>query len=98
MTTTVTPLLTAAQVAELLQCTVRTANESAAAGRLPAVKFGSGWVFPATALLDAVNDLAKQEARARAVPSKSKATKVYPSRPNLSILEHRASAASPQPG
>jgi len=76
MTTTVTPLLTAAQVAELLQCTVRTANESAAAGRLPAVKFGNGWVFPATALLDAVNDLAKQEARARAAPVPARAVKV----------------------
>jgi len=83
MTTTVTPLLTAAQVAELLQCTVRTANESAAAGRLPAVKFGSGWVFPATALLDAVNDLAKQEARARAVPVPAGAVKAKAVRPCL---------------
>lgn len=81
--TTITPLLSAAQVADLLQCSERTANEHASAGRLPAVKFGAGWVFPADALLEAINAMAKAQAQQRARPAKALAVQVKPARPDL---------------
>lgn len=83
------PLLDAAGVAELLHCSVRTVEDQARAGALPAVKFGEGWMFPADALLRAVNRIAEEEAARRSKPMAPAAVKRAPVRngpPNLSVL------------
>lgn len=64
------PVMDSAQVAALLKCSERTVEDHARSGRLPAVKFGDGWVFPAEALLRAVNRLAEAEAEKRQTPHK----------------------------
>lgn len=85
------PLMKSAAVATLLDCSVRTVEDHARAGRLPAVKFGDGWMFPSDALLRAINKMAEDEAAKRAQPASPAAVKraVEPkraSRPNLSLL------------
>lgn len=86
----ITPLMDAPAVAQLLKCSERTVEDHARSGRLPAVKFGDGWMFPAEALLRAVNRLAEDEAARRAKPAAPSAIKrvLDPKRgrPNLSIL------------
>lgn len=93
MTTTTTPaicpLLDAPGAAGLLQCSVRTVEDCARSGRLPAVKFGDGWLFPADALLRAVNRMAEDEAARRANPPAPQAIKRPTPRkgpPDLSLL------------
>lgn len=72
MTTIINPLLDAPAVSELLKCSRRTVEDHARSGRLPAVKFGDGWLFPAEALLRAINRMAETEAAQRAkTPSAS---------------------------
>jgi excisionase family DNA binding protein len=53
------------QAAALLRCSVDTVRARADAGDLPGVKFGRDWVFPCVALLEAVNELAREEASKR---------------------------------
>lgn len=53
------PVMTAQGVAELLKCSPRTIEDRARAGTLPGVKFGESWVFPAQALLEAINEQAR---------------------------------------
>ncbi len=92
---TIAPLLDSKAVAELLCCSVRTAEDHARAGSLPAVKFGDGWLFPSEALLRAVNRLAEQTAAERAAPAKPKAIKHQPVRkgpPNLVALLSQSGA------
>lgn len=73
---TIAPLLDSEQVASLLKCSTRTVEDYARSGRLPAAKFGDGWVFPAEALMRAVNRIAEEEAGKRLVPPKPPAVKV----------------------
>lgn len=56
---------TVAQAAELLECTPETVVERITAGQLPAVKFGRGWIIPAQALDQRLNELALQQAELR---------------------------------
>jgi excisionase family DNA binding protein len=90
MTSQITPLMDSTQVAGLLKCSERTVEDHARAGRLPAVKFGDGWMFPTEALLRAVNRMAEDEAARRAKPAQQTAIKfttpVKKGRPDLSIL------------
>lgn len=86
-----TPIMDSTQVADLLKCSVRTVEDNARAGRLPAVKFGDGWMFPTDALLRAVNRLAEEEAVKRQQPAAPKAVgtsmpKEKRTRPNLALL------------
>ena len=60
------PLLNAAQAADMLGCSPRTVEDYARAGKLPAVKFGDGWVFPVEAMLRAINRMAEDAAVQRA--------------------------------
>jgi excisionase family DNA binding protein len=73
------------QVADLLKCSTRTVEEHARAGTLPGVKFGDGWVFPADALLRAINRLAEAGAAQRSTPPKAKAVyrRARPALPEL---------------
>jgi excisionase family DNA binding protein len=76
------------QVAGLLKCSERTVEDHARAGRLPAVKFGDGWMFPTEALLRAVNRLAEEEAAKRSGPTRPAAIKQAKckTRPDLTLL------------
>jgi hypothetical protein len=49
----------------MLACSVRTVEDYARAGKLPAVKFGDGWVFPVEAMLRAINRMAEDSAAQR---------------------------------
>ena len=85
------PLMDSRQVADLLKCSERTVEDHARAGRLPAVKFGDGWMFPVESLLRAVNRMAEEEAAARLKPVAAKAIEVKAQsakrgRPNLALL------------
>lgn len=84
------PLMDSAEVAEHLKCSKRTVEDYARAGVLPAIKPGDGWMFPADALLRAVNRMAEEQAAKRAEPVQPKAVKVAPAtkpgRPSLSDL------------
>lgn len=51
-------LLTATQVATLLDCHVETIEAATREGRLPAVKFGKAWRYPNEALLKVLNEQA----------------------------------------
>ncbi|MEZ2297299.1 helix-turn-helix domain-containing protein [Variovorax sp. RCC_210] len=64
-------LLTAAQVAELLQCTVQTVEIAARDGRLPGVQYGRAWLFPEDALIEALRVQAL--ANLRAAPERAPA-------------------------
>ena len=91
MTSQITPLMDSTQVAGLLKCSERTVEDHARAGRLPAVKFGDGWMFPTDALLRAVNRMAEDEAAKRMAPAKAVAVKQAPQakrpmRPNLALM------------
>lgn len=85
----INPLLNSKDVADLLACSIRTVEDQARSGALPAVKFGEGWMFPADALLRAVNRIAEEEAARRSKPAVPAAVKRAPVRngpPNLSVL------------
>ncbi len=61
-------ILTAQQVAELLDCSLDTVNAEAAAARLPALRMGRSWVFPARALEDALNARAAEHVQRKVAP------------------------------
>jgi hypothetical protein len=61
-------ILSSAQVAELLHCSVQTVELRARKGDLPGLQFGNGWVFPVGALHQRLNELALEAARERAKP------------------------------
>lgn len=56
---TLPPVMVVEDVAALLKCSPRTVEDRARAGTLPGVKFGESWVFPAQALLEAINEQAR---------------------------------------
>ena len=70
-----TPILTAAQVAELLCCSPRTVEDYAREGRIPGAKFGDSWVFAADLVVDAVKRISLEQAAKRATPAKPVAIK-----------------------
>ena len=85
----IAPIMDSPAVAALLKCSERTVEDHARAGRLPAVKFGDGWMFPVDALLRAVNRMAEDEAAKRKAPARVQAVKqaAKPAgRPNLALL------------
>lgn len=70
----VTRLLTADQVAALLQCTAQTVEVAARERRLPAIQYGRAWLFPEDALaealfLEALANLKPGHAKPSPVPS-----------------------------
>jgi hypothetical protein len=60
----VAPVLTVDDVAAMLQCKGTTVREIAP--QLGGLKFGRDWVFPADALLEALNDRARDAMRPKA--------------------------------
>lgn len=69
-------VLDTAAAAALLRCAESTIEEHARSGNLPGLKFGEGgWVFPATAFFDRINELATDEAaKRRAITARRKGT------------------------
>jgi len=63
------PILRAEDVAQLLDCSTETINERTAAGDLPGIKFGRSWVYPAEALFERLNTLAREGRSKPAVAS-----------------------------
>jgi excisionase family DNA binding protein len=68
------PVLTVADVAAMFACTEETVRDQASAGVLPGVKFGRDWVFPLEALLESINELARDQAAQRRRPAPRGAT------------------------
>lgn len=62
-------IYTADQAARLLGCSVKTAEEMARHGELPGIKPGGGWVFPAGALAQRLDQLALEQAAKRRGPA-----------------------------
>jgi hypothetical protein len=60
----IAPVLTVDDVAAMLQCKDTTVREIAP--QLGGLKFGRDWVFPAEALLEALNDRARDAMRPKA--------------------------------
>lgn len=56
---------TVEQAAEILCCSPETVAERIDTGELPAVKFGRGWIIPAQALDQRLNEIALREAEER---------------------------------
>ena len=63
-----TDLLTAEQAAELLGCEAETVKDKLASRKLPGVKFGREWRIPARALLDHLDELARENLHADPSP------------------------------
>lgn len=63
-----TDLLTPEQAADLLGCETSTINEKLAGRKLPGVKIGREWRIPTRALLDHLNDQARENLRADPAP------------------------------
>lgn len=69
-------IYTAAQAAELLECSAKTVEERLRNGDLPGLKFGDGWVIPAGAFWQRLDELAIEQAAKRRQPPAPAATTV----------------------
>lgn len=71
-------IYTADQAAQLLGCSVKTVEEMARQGELPGIKPGGGWVFPAGALAQRLDQLALEQAAKRRSPPPAPGVAVQP--------------------
>ena len=67
-------IYTAAQAAELLECSAKTVEDRLRNGDLPGLKFGDGWVIPAGAFWLRLDELAIEQAAKRRAPPKAAAS------------------------
>lgn len=74
-------IYTADQAAQLLGCSVKTVEELARQGELPGIKPGGGWVFPAGALAQRLDQLALEQAAKRRSPPAPAAVATQPAEP-----------------
>lgn len=65
---TAVTVYTADQVAQLLGCSIKTVEQMARDGDLTGIKPGGGWVFPAGALAQRLDELALEQAAGRRKP------------------------------
>ena len=72
-------IYTAAQVAALMGCSVKTVEAMARDGDLPGIKPGGAWIFPSGALASQLDALAVEQSRARKAPKSPTATFQGPS-------------------
>lgn len=64
------PILSLTDVAALMRCAETTVEQKARAGEIPGLLWGDGgWVFPAAALYEHLNRLARENAAGRRTPS-----------------------------
>ena len=71
-----TEIIGAEEVATLLRCSVRTVEDHAREGRLPATKFGDGWIFSRALLIEAVETIIREQARKPKPARKARAVKL----------------------
>lgn len=88
-------VMDAAQVAELLRCSVKTVEDWARRGALPGLKPSGCWVFPAGALAVALDALAAQQAGERQAPKPSTACFVGPAPGNARGRKRRTPPTLP---
>lgn len=62
-------ILTSDETADLLDCETRTVEDALRDGKLPGIKLGRSWMIPREALLEVVNELAKQNLAVRMEPA-----------------------------
>jgi excisionase family DNA binding protein len=72
-------LLSAAEVAEELDCTVQTVEDQARRGQLPGVKFGRSWRFPRSALMQVLHDRAMANTTVKTPSPSARALEVFDS-------------------
>lgn len=84
---------TAEQAAEVLGCSTKTVEEWARTGKLPGIKPGVGWVFPAGALAQRLDELALEEAATRRKAPPAPATTT----PTVAAPGQRGRKARPLP-
>ena len=58
-------LLSVEAVASALDCADTTVEEHVRTGHLPGIKLGRSWVFPRTALLQSLSEMARNQAEGR---------------------------------
>ena len=68
MTTNGMRILSTEEVAKILDCSTQAVEIAARKGRLPGVQYGRAWMFPETALLDALHKEAMANAAKSAAP------------------------------
>jgi excisionase family DNA binding protein len=56
----VNEILTADEAAAILDCETRTVEDCLRAGKLPGLKIGKSWILPSKALLETLNELARE--------------------------------------
>ena len=78
MVTDYIPPFTPEQVAAMMDCEPGTVEEAARRGEIPGVKMGRSWRFPARALLDALDELAVEQAKKRREPVKPAGVRLQP--------------------
>jgi len=71
-------IYTAAQAAELLECSTKTVEDRLRSGDLPGLKFGDGWVIPAGAFWLRLDELAIEQAASRRKPAAPSAITAQP--------------------
>lgn len=71
-------LLTAREVAELLDCTQQTVEIAARDGRLPGLQFGRSWLFPQDALVEALRLQALANLKGKPLPPPAPAEPAAP--------------------
>lgn len=86
------PILDASAAAELLLCSVKTVEERLRLGDLPGEKFGDGWAVPTAALLERVNEIAREKMLER------RAARSQSARPHLVAVGHGHRRAPPNLG
>lgn len=93
------PPYTVDQAAQMLGCAPSTVREHARAGRLPGLKVGEDWIFPAGALLASLDQWALADASRRAsAQAPSPATAVSAPRATGSAEAPAARAGKNGPG
>lgn len=88
-------VLTVDAVAELLDCSTDTVEDEARRRRLPALKFGRGWIFPREALLQVLTQRALAHLTVPASPAPAPKVVAMVSRPQQ--RQQRARGRSPAP-
>ena len=82
-------LLDAPAVADLLRCSVKTVEDMARAKKLPGIKPGGSWLFPASALATVLDAMAIEHTRDTPSPAPAQASAVLVSIGKVGKAEKR---------
>jgi hypothetical protein len=90
-------ILSARELADMLDCDVQRVHEAAATGDLPAVKYGRGWIFPTEATFSRLNKKAVEDADARRAPHLRNVQPIIQPSPSKAMPRSRGRARLPLP-